>query len=188
MGILAVLFVLPLSLWAAPVPMTSSSKAVSPLWGIFRSELGFKVDGRESGWKISEGPTDNEKLLALFKGPLEGREKEPLFTVRVDENSSRLKGKDYVKSWLLFYERLGIHVLGHQPFNNSGENAYVLDLLNTNLKTQSRQALYFRGSQVVVLTCSDAPKFFNSSLPVCNKLIKSFSWEKSNPAELSIQK
>jgi hypothetical protein len=172
---------------AAPIPMTSSSKAVSPLWGMFRSELGFRVDGRDSGWKISEGPEDNEKMLAIFKGPSEGREKPPIFTVRVDQNNSKQKSKDYVKSWLLFYDRLGIQVLGHQPFNHNGENGYVLDLLNTNLKTQSRQALYFRGTQVVVLTCSDETKVFNTSLPVCNKLIKSFNWEAS-PNPISIQK
>lgn len=173
---------------AAPIPMTSSSKAVSPLWGMFRSELGFVVDGRDSGWKISEGPEDNEKMLAVFKGPLQaGHEKPPIFTVRVDQNNSKQKSKDYVKSWLLFYDRLGIQVLGHQPFNNNGEGGYVLDLLNTNLKTQSRQALYFRGTQVVVLTCSDETKSFNTSLPTCNKLIKSFNWE-SSPNSISIQK
>jgi hypothetical protein len=69
---------------------------------MFRSELGFRVDGRESGWKISEGPEESEKMLAIFKGPLEGREKPPIFTVRVDQNNLKSKAKDYVKSWLLF--------------------------------------------------------------------------------------
>jgi len=188
MRTLIVLFVLAsLHVMAAPLPMTSSSQAIAPLWGMFRSDLGFTIDGRGTGWKISEGPQENQKVLAIFSGPAEGH-RSPLLTVRVDENSTQQKHKDYIKSWLTFYERLGIQVLGHQSFKNNEEQGYVLDLLNSDLNTQSRQALYFKGARVVVLTCSDEPQHFNNSLTICNKLIKSFNWGTPNPTEISIQK
>src|SRR3954471_6596584 len=90
----------------APIPMTGSSQAISPLHGMFRSMHGFSVDGRNTGWEIAEGPSTNENVLALFKGPATDKDRNPLLTVRVDEDKKNQKPEQYIKSWLLLYRRL----------------------------------------------------------------------------------
>lgn len=173
--------------FASPIPMTGSSKAVSPFWGLFHSSQGFSVDGRKTGWEIAEGPASNDNVLAIFKGPATDKDRNPLFTVRVDEDKKNQKPEQYVRSWLLLYRRLGLDVLGHQPFTQNGNKGFVIDVLNPGQNMQTRQALFFRGEKVVVLTCNDQKSTFNKSLVACNQLIKSFQWDQG-PTDLSIRK
>ena len=179
-GVLVCSFLFSTAVLAAPIPMSSSSKAVAPFWGLYRSDKGFTVDGRGSNWQISEGPTGAANILALYKSTVRAGERPATLSVRVDDNIQRQKPGSYIKSWLLLYHRLGLDVKGHQPFLHNGEKGYVLDVIDRNLSVQSRQALFFRGSQVVILTCSDAKLKFDDSLPTCNKLIRSFKWSEDS--------
>ncbi|MGE3973902.1 MAG: hypothetical protein AB7F59_05175 [Bdellovibrionales bacterium] len=165
--------------------MSSSSKAVEPYWGLYRSERGFSVDGRSTGWKIAEGPEDSPHVLALFKSVDSAGQRPATLSVRIDDNTQKLRPPNYIKSWLLLYHRLGLDVKGHQPFLHNGEKGYVLDVVDRKLSTQSRQALFFRGTQVVILTCSDAKASFTNALPTCNKLIRSFKWSEDSSLSLT---
>jgi hypothetical protein len=183
--LLSVLFFLDLA-QAAPIPMSSSSRAISPFWGLFLSDKGFSVDGRASRWEIADPPADSLNVLALFKSPTKGTARPATMSVRVDDNTQRLQPQKYIKGWLLLYHRLGLDVKGHQPFLQNGETGYVLDVVDRGLSVQSRQALFFRGSQVVILTCTDAKAQFVDSLATCNQIIRTFKW--SEKSDLSIQK
>jgi len=173
---------------AAPIPMTSSSQLVSPLWGLLRSEDGFQMDSRKTSWTISEGPTENNDIVALFMGAERKGRKRATLTVRLDENKKELKPAQYFRGFLRLYQRLGTKILGHQAFRQNGELAYLIDVINEDLNVQSRQVLFFKDKKVAVINCQDQKDYFKEQLSTCNQLIKSFQWLDQDPSAVSIQR
>jgi hypothetical protein len=162
--------------FASPIPMTSSSSAIAPYWGLYRAPQGFEIDSRKTGWKVSDSSMANENILVLFESPEKFENVSAMLTARVDESRKAKNPKAYVEGWMSLYNRLGFDVLAHRPFEHRGETAFVVDLIQKSDKRQVRQALFFRGTQVVVITCNDHKDHFKETLPQCNRMIESFRW------------
>jgi hypothetical protein len=166
--VLTVLFALNAS--AAPVPLSSSSKAVAPFWGLYLSESGYVLDARKTGWKFSEIPEGSENAEHAL------RFQKALLTVRVDTNKKARNPKSYMNSWLALYNRLGFEILGNRPFTQNGETAYVLDMVRKDKGLQARQAVFFKDDKAIIVNCQDEAGAFKTSLGECNKVIRTFRW------------
>ncbi len=155
---------------AAPTPMSSSSRAISPYWGLFVSPIGFAVDSRKTVWKVSEIPEGSENAQFAL------RTASALLTVRIDENKNARNPQSYMNSWTALYSRLGFEILGNRPFTQNGETAYVLDMIRKDKNAQARQAVFFRDNKAIIVNCQDSVEAFRTSLSECNKIIRSFRW------------
>jgi hypothetical protein len=161
---------------ASPSPMTSTSKAVAPFWGLMQSPGGYVLDTRKTNWRVAETPEGAERAEAAFRIP----DTEGLLTVRLDESKKARNPKSYMDSFMTLYHRLGFDVLGTRPFEQNGDTAYVIDLLQKDRGRQARQAVFFRGTQAVIISCHDLKEKFTGSLSECNKVIRSFRWSRPN--------
>ncbi|MEQ1879076.1 MAG: hypothetical protein ABL958_20720, partial [Bdellovibrionia bacterium] len=103
-------------------------------------------------------------------------------TVRLDETRKARNPKTYMESWMTLYHRLGFDILGQRPFEQNGDTAYVIDMIQRDRSRQARQAIFFRGQIAVIVNCHDNTEKFKSSLGECNKVIRSFRWTRA-PAE-----
>lgn len=161
---------------AAPVPLTSSSAAVAPYWGMVQSPEGYAIDTRKTRWKVSDIPQGAERADAAFRID----KSEGLLTVRIDDLKKARTPKSYMDSWMALYLRLGFEILGTRPFEHNGDTAYVVDLLQKDRSRQARQAIFFRNNQAVIISCHDVKESFAAALLECNKVIQSFRWTKPN--------
>lgn len=164
--------------FTAPVPATSTSRIVSANWGLFQSPEGFALDARGSAWQVSEIPEGAENAEAAYRIPLS----KSLLTIRVDEAKRARQPKAYMESWMTLYHRLGFDILGTRPFEQNGDTAYVVDMIQKDKSKQARQAIFFRNNKAIIISCHDEIEPFKKSLNECNKVIRSFRWNRTeNP-------
>lgn len=135
---------------AAPSPGTASSKLVSPHLGLFRSPFGFQLSAGDSGWLLTEGPTDNKAITTLFRAPdltmsstnmnqvldrvaIDGAlvansgkkntsANAASLSVRVDQLSREVPLEKYVQRWIKEYPKYGFDLISSRPFVQSQQN------------------------------------------------------------------
>ena len=161
---------------AAPIPGTSSSALVSPLSGLYRSELGFELRGSETNWSQIPVPEKSRFIAVIYQSPQTKNHVRASLSVRVDRLKNKTNLRGYVGRWLKEYPKYGYNVLGSRPFKTQGHDGYVIDLMSDEKKRQLRQVIYFKNQLAILMTCRDQIESFQESLTDCNKIMKSFRW------------
>jgi hypothetical protein len=166
-----------LSLNAAPMPATSTSKLVAPQLGIYRSPLGFEVAAGSSGWVHGEAPSNNKFIATLYHSPKAKNSKDaPSLTVRVDKLEKEVALEKYIQKWMKEYPKYGFDVLNSRTFTENKQKGYFLDLKNKDNGKQLRQVVFLKQKTAVILTCRDKSTTFKDTLKSCNQIIRTFAW------------
>lgn len=164
------------SVFAAPLPATSTSSIISEKKGGFFSEIGFKMNAAETDWQLSPKPGESKYMVTMYRAPEAYKSVHASLTVRLDRLGQEAPLDDYVKKWLRRYPRFGFTVLGAKNFTNRGQPGYVVDLINKENERQLRQVIFLRDKAAIVMTCRDHVENFQTSLKNCNEIIRTFEW------------
>ncbi len=178
--IIKVVFSLLLSIpaLAAPIPGTTSSEVVKPQLGIYRSPLGFEISSQQTDWLPTNVPDASKFIETLYRSPNKVYDTRGTLTVRVDKLKNPVSLKQYMSRWSKEYPRFGYNVQRNKPFKLGKNLGYVVDLVNQEKKRQIRQVVYKKNDTAVILTCRDHVLNFKESLKACNRIIRSFAWNK----------
>lgn len=161
---------------AAPIPGTSSSLLVSEKPNLFRSSHGFQVHAADTSWSIHTSQTNSKNLETIYKSPKLSEGLQASLTVRVDKRPPRLGFKQYLKKAMRDYTRLGMEILKARPVKINNLTAFLVDAVGHGKQKQIRQLVFGKGQTMVILTCRDHRKNFQSSVKECNEIFKSFQW------------
>jgi len=162
----------------APSPLTSTSQLVWSQRGLYKSELGFQLDTRDSNWELFDAEDRQSGVLLSFRH----KRKEFAFgtlTVRTDQKIRRKKFKKYLKKWSTLYYKLGFEIINEKMFPYKNHQGYLIDVFHRKLKKQARQYIFFNGKTAVMLNCSSSPENFKLIVPDCAKVVKSLTWNLS---------
>ena len=165
-----------LSVNAAPMPATATSKLVAPQLGIFRSPLGFEISGGKSGWAHAQAPANNKFIATLYRGQKGSKNETASLTVRVDKLNHEIALDKYIAKWMKEYPKYGFDVLNSRAFSENKQKGYFLDLLNKDSGKQLRQVVFLKQKRAVILTCRDKKETFQASLKDCNEIVRTFAW------------
>ncbi len=156
-----------------------TTSPVKPKGISIESPEGFLLKDLNTAWFQSPPPPSKKGIHMLFRAPKAVDGFQALLTIRVDKDVEKAKSiKQYVRQWMGDYKKLGYKVLGSKAFKQDGNPAYVIDVQNKKTKKQVRQVVFFKPEKAVVITCIDNEKSFTKSLPECNRVTKSFAWNK----------
>ncbi len=166
-------FLMAPTVFAAPMPLTSSSIFISGKNGVFYSPLGFSLNAANTDWDLTPKPKNNRFIKTIYRSP---NDPEALLTVRADKIARPVNVVQYAKKWLNDYPRFGFQVLQAKRVKVSGQPAYLVDLLSHESGKQLRQVLFVKGDTAITLTCRDSIKHFGQTLKSCDKIIRTFQW------------
>lgn len=175
---ITILFAIALPTQAAPIPGTTSSALMAPKLGIHQSKYGFKIHSKTSSWIQTAPPKKSRFIETVYRSPEVKNNVRGTLTVRIDRLKKSLKLKNYVSRWVKEYPKYGYQVLGSKKFRSNKKKGYVIDLINSKKKHQLRQVIYVKNKVAVLMTCRDHRKSFRGSLKECNKIVKSFQWDR----------
>lgn len=165
---------------SAPLPATSSSGVIDPANGTFRSVLkkgiGFQLSSAKTGWQLIDPPQKSQFVRTMYRAPQAYDDIYASLSVRVDDMGKEQSLETYVNRWLTQYPKFGFEVLGKKKFNHNDTLGFVIDLLNRKAARQLRQVVYVHQRHAVVMTCKDHSDNFRNSLPACNQIVRSFTW------------
>lgn len=178
MTLLALFF--PLSAFAAPIPVTSSSQYIQPELGMFRSPHGFSIHAGKTTWLHHAPSRSNPYIATIYRAPKVENGVQAALTVRLDKLEKKISLKRYAKKWLRDYPRFGIDVLSNKKVKVGEYSAYLIDMIDRDSAKQLRQVLFLKNNRVAILTCRDHKKTFRRSLKACNKIIRNFEWNKKS--------
>lgn len=162
--------------WSAPVPGTSTSLLVSEKPELFRSKHGFQLDAADTTWYLQTSQMSSKNLETIYKSPKLSQGLQASLTVRVDHKKARVSFKQYLKKSMKDYVRLGMEVLKSRPVKISGSVGFLVDAVGQNRTKQLRQLIFEKENTMVILTCRDNAKNFQSTVKECNEIFKSFKW------------
>lgn len=178
-------------LFAAPFPGMGSSILVSSEVGAFLTIHGYSLSTQGTDWvptSRDEPGIEENKLQALHfrlsshSSSLSNLEKDSAtLGLSLDEMATPLRLEQYAKRWIREYGQFGFEILGSQSLLLGGQESIVLDLFHKVKNQQLRQVLIKNQKKVAVFTCRDQKENFSTTLPICNRVIKSFRWIASIP-------
>lgn len=162
-------------LWAAPIPLTSSSIFISAKNGLYQSHLGFSLHLAKTNWVQIAKPADNPYIETVYRASHDGQSQAAL-TVRVEKLSKPSDPLNYAQKWLKDYPRFGFDILSSKRVKIGTETGYLIDMVNNDNAKQLRQVLFVKNLHAVTLTCRDDISDFSQTLKSCNEIIKTFQW------------
>lgn len=158
--------------YAAPSPATSTSALLAPENGLFLKNRGFSLKTAGSGWQLS----GTDELLYSNPSSATGS-----LTVKTESLKAEMSVENYAKRWMKDYSNYGFDVLGTKVFGLNNNTGLVIDLDHKKTGQQLRQILFLKDRRVVILTCKDLKKNFESTLQGCNQITKTFEWSTTTP-------
>ncbi len=167
-----VLLFLPLSLWAAPHPATSSSALTAPEKGLYFLHKGFSLKTEGTSWI----PVASESVLDTVRFSSKDKNEKGSLSIRTDAVAKNASLELYTRKWMRDYPSYGFEVLSAKSFTLNGQPALVVDMLSRSKNKQIRQVILKKDAKVAVMTCLDDKATFNKSLASCNRIIQSFTW------------
>lgn len=139
----------------------------------YMNKEGFSLNLKNGPWVQAPSPTKNKEGL-YFKNS--SSKSASIMSVQVDHDTSFKSLKEYTTKWLKSYSQFRIEVLGYKFFKTPNQDSgFVVDIKSSSNK-KSRQAVFFKDSKAIVITCTDADSQFSEVVKSCNDVINSFSW------------
>ena len=164
---------------AAPLPAMGSSYLNTPDNSALFSSFGFELKKMNKDWFLVH-PTVSSDLVINEQVDLKHSK---LKTVRLSlkKIETKLTLDAYVKKSLRDYNQYGFTVLSTQQAMINNSPAIVIDLIQKNNQTQSRQIFLQKPTnadhQIIMASCLDQTVAFAESVKGCNAAINSFYWK-----------
>lgn len=178
MGLFKLLFLdIPFAL--GTISPLSFSDLVQEPKTIYFGELGFEIHADNTDWyQIPADKIKSKTVQAEFRSL---DEKQPgRLTIRSESLRRNLRLSEYIRRSAKDYRRFGFKVLDLRPLIINKNRAYVLDLTKEDSLLQTRQILFKRKSNIVILTCTGDRIKFQSDLKDCNQIARNFKWTASD--------
>lgn len=164
---------------AAPLPAMGSSYINKPHNSALFSSFGFELKKINADWFLVN-PTMASEYVINEQIDLKHKK---LKTIRLSlkKIETKLPLDAYVKKSLRDYNQYGFTVLSTQQAIINNSPAIVVDLIQKNNQTQSRQVFLQKTAnadhQIIMASCLDQTTVFAESVKGCNAVINSFSWK-----------
>lgn len=170
-------FFLPLFVQAAPFPTTGSSAVNSPKWNTAFSQMGFSFKLVSDEWVFLENPSQNrlpanQQIDMGFKTLSESAR----LSLKTETYRGKVNLEAYAKKYLRDYNQYGFEVISSRSVKINGVTAVVIDLIQKNKLTQSRQIFLGADEKITIASCIDKSEFFSLTSNMCNQLINNYSW------------
>lgn len=185
---------------ASPVPGAGSSLLTNPDYGYFFTKYGFQLHRADTQWVLDEVPsTDAATSTTDTRSNLQANLQSAIRTdlqvefkpresntdtrlmIKRDDLQTPMNALTYGRRHIKEFQNFGFEVLGSQTFAQNQEQGFVVDFVNRKNAKQFRQVVFTNDKEAVILTCSGALATFKSGLASCNSIIRTFSWDKTNP-------
>ena len=173
--ILAILF--PVFANAAPLPTTGSSAVNSPKWNTAFSQMGFSFKLVSDEWVFLENPSQsrlpaNQQIDMGFKTLSESAR----LSLKTETYRGKVNLESYAKKYLRDYNQYGFEVLSSRSIKINNIPAVVIDLMQKNKLTQSRQIFLAAGEKITIASCIDKADYFSMTANMCNQLLNNYNW------------
>jgi hypothetical protein len=162
---------------AAPLPTTGSSIVNSPKWNSAFSQMGFSFKLVSDEWKFLGNSTSsrmpaNQQIDLGFKTLSDTAR----LTLKTENYKGQVNLEAYAKKYLRDYNQYGFEVVTTRTAKINGTSAIVIDLLQKNKLTQSRQIFLSSGDKITIASCIDKTEYFSLTSGMCNQLLNSYTW------------
>lgn len=165
---------------AAPIPLTSTPQTLNFEKDIFISKKHkLKISSKNTQWFLNPKVKKSSSIISEYRSESVFYGVQPALTLRVDSLKNKTTLKNYMKSWMKDYPKLGFQILKSKAFKLNGEVAFLLDLYNQDNKRQLRQIITLKGKKVAIMTCRSHYKAFKKIINDCNKIAQNFRWIKN---------
>ncbi len=176
----------PLWVISSPIPTTGSTLINKPQWSsVVLSQLGFNLKFNSNEWIYIENPLSNSyprSELNLTKPQIELGFQNLSETARLSLKADKIYSKgsleQYLKKYLRDYNQYGFELLSTQTLKMNSQPVVVIDLLQKNKLTQSRQVFFQHNDNLVIATCTDKTELFKKTFDMCQAVLNTFTWQK----------
>ncbi|MCH2534887.1 MAG: hypothetical protein MK008_10640 [Bdellovibrionales bacterium] len=168
-------------IFAAPLPLTSSSQSLGFEKDLFVSKSHqLKISAENTDWFLNPQIKKSKSVLSEYRSENVYYGVQPAITLRVNTLNEKTSLKKYMKTWMKDYPKLGFQILNSKPFKLNGEVAFLLDLYNKDNKRQLRQVITLKNKKVAIMTCRSHYKAFKKIVGDCNQIAQNFHWLDNN--------
>ena len=175
--VLGLLLFLSLKAHGAVTPIDLSNFSQEPKT-IYYGQLGFKIHAEDTDWyQISSHMIKSKTIQAEYRS-LDDQNPGRL-TVRSESLKKDLTLSEYIRRSSKDYRRFGFKILDIRPLAINNHKSFVLDLEKEDSELQTRQILFKKNNNVIILTCTGQRTKFQSDLKACNQIARNFDWVKS---------
>lgn len=169
-----------ISLQAAPFPTTGSSVVNSPKWNTAFSQMGFSFKLVSDEWVFLDNPAQNRmpanpQIDMGFKTLSESAR----LSLKTETYRGKVNLEAYAKKYLRDYNQYGFEVISSRSIKINNIPAVVIDLMQKNKLTQSRQIFLGAGEKITIASCIDKAELFSLTSNMCNQLINNYAWRPS---------
>lgn len=172
----AVLF-LSLTLSGAPFPTTGSSIVNSPKWNTAFSQMGFAFKLVSNEWVYLENPSQKQQSSqSQIDMGLKTLSESARLSLKTEMYKSKINLESYAKKYLRDYNQYGFEVISSKTIMLNNNPAIVIDLVQKNKSTQSRQFFISAGNKITVASCIDKTDVFTLTSNMCQQLFNTYQW------------
>ncbi|AZZ35681.1 hypothetical protein CIK05_02320 [Bdellovibrio sp. qaytius] len=177
MKFIFIAFLFPLFVQAAPFPTTGSSAVNYPKWNTAFSQMGFTFKLVSDEWVFLENPSQNrlpanQQIDMGFKTLSESAR----LSLKTETYRGKVNLEAYAKKYLRDYNQYGFEVISSKSVKINGVSAVVIDLMQKNKLTQSRQIFLGADEKITIASCIDKAELFSMTSNMCNQLINNYNW------------
>lgn len=162
---------------SAPLPTTGSSVLNSPRWTTAFSQMGFSFKLVADEWVFLE---NSMQAQSPAQQQIDLGFKTLSDTARLSLKTENYKGQvhleSYAKKYLRDYNQYGFEVISTQSMKINNQTVLVVDLMQKNKKTQSRQIFMSAKNKVTIASCIDKTETFSLTSSMCNQLLNQYQW------------
>lgn len=167
----------PVILLSAPLPTTGSSVVNSPKWNTAFSQMGFSFKLVSDEWVYLENPSQNrlpanQQIDMGFKTLSESAR----LSLKTENYRGKINLEAYAKKYLRDYNQYGFEVISSKSIKINNIPAIVVDLIQKNKLTQSRQIFLNDNNKITIASCIDKTDYFSMTSNMCNQLINNYNW------------
>lgn len=172
-----VVYALPFYLTAAPLPTTGSSAVNSPKWNTAFSQMGFSFKLVSDEWVYLENPSQtrlpaNQQIDMGFKSLSESAR----LSLKTENYLGKVNLEAYAKKYLRDYNQYGFEVIASKSVKINNIPAVVIDLVQKNKLTQSRQVFLAADNKITIVSCIDKTDYFTMTSQLCTQLLNNYNW------------
>lgn len=158
----------------APVDLLELSKEPKT---IYYGQLGFKIHADNTDWYQMPSHLLKSKTIQAEYRSLDD-ENPGRLTIRSESLKKNISLAEYIRRSIKDYRRFGFKILDVRPLTINANSSFVLDLEKSDSEKQTRQILFKKKNNVIILTCTGHRGKFQSDLKSCNQIARNFNWVK----------
>jgi len=173
---LVLIILLSLDLSAAPMPTAGSSILNSPQWSSAFSQMGFSLKNISTEWVFLNNSNDKTTFNQELSLGLKTLSETARLNLKIETPKNKTSVENYVKKFLRDYNQYGFELLSSKTMILNNSNVVVVDLMQKNKATQSRQIFLSNKDKILTATCIDKTEYFQMTSTLCNQLLNNLNW------------